>query len=155
MDWIQELHFKETVVLTKKLFLDDIRVPREVYSYIPNNIYLANNWSIVRNYEEFVKFIEKNGLPDLISFDHDLADEHYVPSHLWDDYEKSKEYQDSQSYREKTGQDCAKWLVNYCIDNKKPLPQFLVHSMNPVGADYIRNYLNNYLKNESKNTETA
>lgn len=148
-DWIQELYFKETVLVKNKLFLDDIREPEHVFSYIPNNIYTMTNWNVVRNYDEFVKYIEENGLPDLISFDHDLADEHYTLSEYWDNYNKSKEYQDSQNYREKTGLDCAKWLVDYCIDNKVKLPQFMVHSINPVGADYIRNYLNNYLKHES------
>lgn len=99
----------------------------------------------VLNYEQFVQWIEKFGLPDIISFDHDLADQHYTPEEYWDDYDKSKEYQDAQNYTEKTGLDCAKWLVDYCIDNKKKMPTFYVHSANPVGADNIRGLLNNYI----------
>jgi len=30
------------------------------------------------------------GLPDAISFDHDLSSEHYTPEYFWDDYEASK-----------------------------------------------------------------
>ena len=105
--------------------------------------------------ENDTDLFEEYGVPYMVSFDHDLADEHYTPPEYWDDYDKSKEYQDAQSYREKTGYDCAKWLVQYCMDNNKDFPYYFVHSMNPVGADYIKNYINNYLKqqNESKNSE--
>lgn len=46
--------------------------------------------------------------------------------------------------------DCAKWLVDYCIDNGQPLPIFYVHSVNPVGADNIRGLLNGFAKHYSK-----
>ena len=42
--------------------------------------------------------------------------------------------------------DCAKWLVDFCMDNKVELPKFYVHSANPVGADNIRGLLNNFIK---------
>lgn len=111
------------------------------YNLTKNTIYITEEWDIVKNYNEFVNYIQKNGLPDVISFDHDLADEHYTPREYWDDYKLSKEYQDQKSYSEKTGNDCAKWLVQYCIDLKLSLPLYLVHSANPVGADYIRKTL--------------
>lgn len=85
-------------------------------------------------------------MPLLISFDHDLADEHYTPQEYWDDYDKSKAYQESQSYKEKTGLDCAKFLVEFVESNNKVLPQFLSHSANPVGRDNILNYLQNAQK---------
>jgi hypothetical protein len=132
------------------LFLDDFREPHEVGNYIlPVNFrtyYRLKPWVIVRNYAEFVTCIEEKGMPDIISFDHDLADEHYTPEHYWDDYDKSKEYQESREYTEKTGLGCAEWLVNYCMDKDLPLPKYFIHSMNPVGADNIKNYLENYLK---------
>lgn len=86
------------------------------------------------------------GLPDAISFDHDLADSHYTPEYFWDNYEESKKYQEwnSKNHTEKTGMDCAKWLVDYCMDNKKMLPEIFVHSANPVGADNIKGLLYNY-----------
>ena len=128
------------------LWLDDLRNPFiNAEGKVPNSIHDWNiNW--VLNYEEFVTWITMYGLPDTISFDHDLADEHYTPEEYWDDYDRSKAYQDIQMYQEKTGVDCAKWLVNYCMDNSKRLPEFYVHSANPVGADNIRGLLNNYLK---------
>jgi hypothetical protein len=131
------------------LWLDDLRNPFiDIEGRVPKEN-LIIDW--VLNYEQFVQWIEKYGLPKIISFDHDLADEHYTPEEYWHDYQVSKDYQDAQNYQEKTGMDCAKWLVDYCIDNKKSLPIFYVHSANPVGADNIRGILNNYLKHCSLN----
>ena len=41
------------------------------------------------------------------------------------------------SFKEKTGYDCAKWLCDYCVENKLPLPEYFIHSMNPVGRENI------------------
>jgi len=122
----------------KILWLDDARNPFiDLEGKVPKVKDSILEW--VLNYEQFVQWIEKYGLPDIISFDHDLADEHY---------EENKKYQEwrSETYQEKTGMDCAKWLVDYCIDNDKELPEFYVHSANPVGADNIKGILNNYIK---------
>lgn len=128
--------------MSYNLFLDDVRNPAECVFYIHNSIYVDVTWIIVRNYNEFVETIEEKGLPEIISFDHDLADEHYSPdmyTEIYDDLYKE--------FKEKTGYDCAKWLVNYCIDNKKDLPKtILIHSMNPVGRVNIQSYINSYLK---------
>ena len=35
-------------------------------------------WVVVKNYDEFTEYIEKNGIPDYISFEHDLAPEHTI-----------------------------------------------------------------------------
>jgi hypothetical protein len=133
----------------KKLYLDDYRYPILSFDYTNNIIYNDKDWDIVTNYDEFVNYILKNGLPNLISFDHDLADEHYTPAIYWNDYEKSKEYQEKQQYKEKTGLECAKWLINYCIDNKQKLPNYLCHSQNPVGKDNILGLLDNFNKYEN------
>jgi hypothetical protein len=50
------------------------------------------------------------------------------------------------TFSEKTGYDCAKWLVNFCMDNNLKLPEYYVHSMNPVGRRNILGYLDNYVK---------
>jgi hypothetical protein len=120
------------------LWLDDLRNPfLNEENKIPGNVHdWIINW--VLNYDQFVKWIEMYGLPDAISFDHDLAPEHYTPEKYWHNYEISKNYQDSQNYTEKTGADCAKWLVD---NSDRPLPQIYIHSANPVGADYIKNEL--------------
>jgi hypothetical protein len=132
------------------LWLDDLRNPYiNTEGRVPKEN-LIIDW--VLNHEQFTQWIEKHGLPKIISFDHDLADEHYTPEEYWCDYEKSKAYQDSKIYQEKTGLDCAKWLVDYCMDNNKPLPLFYVHSANPVGADNIIHFLENYKKHCSTTT---
>lgn len=124
------------------LFLDDIRVPYrpknddymvDAYCYTYFYKYKSENWIIVRNYNEFVNHITKNGLPDFISFDNDLADEHYITD-------------DSSLYKEKTGFDCAKWLCEYVMDNQLALPNYVIHSMNPVGKLNIDTYLTNFIK---------
>lgn len=77
--------------MMKALFLDDIRMPQQVYEYIKNNIYLSLEWIIVRNYEEFVQAIITD-FPDVISFDHDLGKNDYIE--IWEpvnNYEKQYE----------------------------------------------------------------
>lgn len=141
------------------LWLDDIRNPF-INQYIRQYPQLQNFHDLmklynnrcqliwVRNYEEFIIWIKENGLPTNISFDHDLADEHYTPPKYWDDYQASKNYQQEKekSYKEKTGMDCAKWLVDFCIDYNQQLPTYQVHSANPVGANNIKYYLQNFEK---------
>lgn len=93
-----------------KLYLDDIRNPK------------TDGWTVVRNFDEFVNHITLNGLPEEISFDHDLGD------------------------NEKTGYDSAKWLCEYCWTNGLPIPTWNVHSANPVGRDNIVQLIENYQK---------
>lgn len=123
------------------LWLDDLRNP-----YInEENRLPKGDWNInwVRNFEEFRKWIKLYGIPDAISFDHDLAPEHYTPSYFWDNYEESKKYQlwKAKTYKEQTGEGCAAWLKDYCRTNDLDLPKVFVHSANPVGADFIKNIL--------------
>ena len=126
------------------LWLDDYRNPfLNEEGFVPSS---HLDWSInwVLNYNEFVKWIELYGLPDAISFDHDLAEEHYTPEYFWSNYEESKKFQEwkSKTYKEKTGLECAKWLVKYCSKNDLILPnEIFVHSANPIGADNIKKYL--------------
>lgn len=126
------------------LFLDDIREPEHAFEYTKEEMFLNKKWEVVRNFDEFKSHIETNGIPYFISFDHDLADTHYTPEHLWTDYEKSKEWQDKQVHKEKTGYECAVWLVDFCIDNNLPLPKYYCHSMNPVGKDNIVGLLRSF-----------
>jgi len=128
----------------KLLWLDDYRNPfLDNEQKVPPG---ATSIEWVVSYDQFTEWITRFGMPDMISFDHDLADEHYTPQEYWDDYDASKEYQDAQVYTEKTGMQCAKWLVNYCMDSGLGLPKYYVHSANPVGADNIRGLLDNFHK---------
>ena len=120
------------------LYLDDNRTPTEnIPGYYP--------WVIVRNYDEFVKWIDENGVPDLVSFDHDLAEEHM------NDYYKQLMNEGFQhpnygQYKEKTGLDCAKYLVTHCEKNNVPIKSCAVHSHNPVGSYNIQSFINGYKK---------
>ena len=135
----------------KRLFLDDIRTPHDCVSYMKpidlRYMYEDDNWDIVRTYDDFVGYIEHFGLPDLISFDHDLADEHYSQSMYDGEFAYNKQY---ETFKEKTGYDCAKWLCGYCAENGLPLPMYYVHSMNPVGKENILGFFDSYKKNVEK-----
>jgi len=119
------------------LFLDDEMSPSD-YKWIgiPDL-----SWIIIRNYNNFKALIELKGyLPEIISFDHDLVLEHY----------KSlvKNENDYSKYKYKTGYDCAKWLAHYCRQNNLKLPKYMVHALNPIGAQNIKKILTSY-ENES------
>ena len=118
----------------KKLFLDDVRSAEMVFMNTIDPIYENNNeWEIVRSFNEFVSYIEEKGLPEFISFDHDLDFEHYKLENQQDiDYDKMEI---------KTGFHAAQWLVNYCADNKLKLPNYKVHSMNLAGKRNIERIL--------------
>ena len=122
------------------LFLDDKRVPQDVFNYTGNPIFLKEDWVIVRSYDEFVKYIEEKGLPEMVTFDHDLADVHYgVQDHVDQDYYDLCE--------EKTGYHCALWMINYCLDNELKLPKRVyIHSMNGPGARNINSLFTTYEK---------
>ena len=79
---------------------------------------------------------------EVISLDHDLGDtamqEYY--NNVRDNYTI-----DYKNITEKTGMDCAKWLVAESMTKNIPLPQIYVHSANPIGSANIMGYLNNYL----------
>lgn len=123
------------------LFLDDIRMPVEVGNYMYpvglRSLFRLQQWVIVRNYEEFIDTIERQGVPKMVSFDHDLADEHYRPSMYNPDGHYSNYYKDG-TFKEKTGYDCAEWLIAYAKKNAVPLPFVMCHSMNPVGKENIQ-----------------
>ena len=128
------------------LYLDDLRTPTK-----PPPGY--KDWVVVRDYQEFEDYILKEGLPDLISFDHDLGMEHYLDlseqtsrmGHQIPVYEL---------YKERTGLHCAKFLCDYILGihengtveeiNDLKFPHCGVHSANPVGAQNIQSYINQF-----------
>ena len=114
------------------IYLDDVRVPKDP------------KWIVVRSYEEFVAKVQELGLDNIqeISLDHDLGPQstrHFLTT-------ASKTYKfDYDAVDEKTGLDCAKWIVDYSMDMGIKLPLIYVHSANPVGSSNIMGYINNYL----------
>lgn len=129
--------------MKKRIYLDDMRTPVE-----------SGEWVVVRNYDEFVQSVLKIGIENIsfISLDHDLGES------------AMKEYFNNvvnnyvinyNNIKEKTGYDCAKWLVEHFIslieaNGDCEIPQIYSHSANPVGAANIIGYINNFLKNYGK-----
>jgi len=120
-----------------KLFLDDVRDPQDCLGYMYNRIgkqspiYLEE-WLVVRNYHEFVEAVDKHWCAlTHVSFDHDLAEEHYDES-MHADHKVYEEL--AHSFKEKTGVDCAEYLLEKFKKEGKSLPVIYIHSMNPAGC---------------------
>lgn len=130
------------------LFLDDLRHPKDVQWLALPTV----KWTIVRNYNSFVDTINARGLPQIISFDHDLADEHYKENIFSQDIKNI--HRGNFNYakmKEKTGYDCAKFLVEYCLRNRSNLPEYYIHSLNYIGKHNIFSLLESYKKFENNN----
>lgn len=78
-----------------------------------------------RSYDSAKRYIDLYR-PDVVDFDHDLGEE-------------------------KTGYDVAKYIVHQCMENKSNLPEYKIHSANPVGRENIDKLLQNYMKFISNN----
>ena len=104
------------------LWLDDMRDPTDTrmdwLAYSPIGKEVEVIW--LKDYYQFTNWINEKGLPDGICFDHDLGED--TP----------------------TGYDCAKWLVDYCLDNQMLPPLWSSQSANPVGKANINRLLRNF-----------
>ena len=95
-----------------RLYIDDIRDPVGSFDYVARSSGLA------------IQFMENEGCPQFISFDHDLGGTD-------------------------TAMAVVKYMVEMDLDNPGWIPadfEFFVHSANPVGAANIQGYLNAYLR---------
>lgn len=135
-----------------RIYLDDVRTPVEA------------DWIVVRSYQELVDAVKLHGLANIqtISLDHDLGDS--AMSEYFNNV--SPNYiLDYTHINEKTGYDCAKFLINHFYDlNPKRLdmhrldkknfpvkfPTVYVHSANPIGSANIMGYINNFFMNEGQ-----
>jgi hypothetical protein len=114
-----------------RIYLDDVRMPIQ-----------KDGWVVVRSYNEFVDKVNEIGLEniELISLDHDLGDT------AMDEWYRNVYHNYTLDYNnitEKTGMDCAKWLVEQWMDGK-PVVDVVVHSANAIGSANISGYINNY-----------
>ena len=114
-----------------KIYLDDVRTPVDV-----------EKWVIVRSYEEFVDKVSQIGLEniELISLDHDLGDTAMAEWHKNVYHNYTLDY---NNIKEKTGYDCAKWLVDQWMEGQ-PVVDVYTHSANAIGSANIMGYINNY-----------
>lgn len=131
----------------KRLFLDDNREPIECSFYMTDRvgeeaseIYLER-WAVVKSYPEFVSYITEMGLPDVVSFDHDLVPGHHKN---WVNGEINYNSEVFLDDKNKTGFHCAQWMISYCSEHGKKLPQYMVHSMSFDGWRNIEDLLDNY-----------
>ena len=103
-----------------KLFLDDKRHPPD------------DSWHVVRTVDEAVLFIDHWGVPNFISFDHDLGE-------------------DKQGNELPNGSDLSKIIVEKVLDKKWVLPEdfsFKVHSSNFDGGDNIWYRMHNLIRHQ-------
>jgi hypothetical protein len=118
-----------------KIYLDDVRTP------VPQNDG-KTEWTVVRSYDEFVQKVTEIGLEniDVISLDHDLG-----PSAMreWHNNVYHNYALNYDNIEEKTGYDCAKWLVEQWMDGKTVVDVY-THSANAIGSANIMGYINNY-----------
>lgn len=128
--------------MTYNLYLDDVRMPGDSFHYTKDEDYLRLPWHIVRSRDEFVSFIYTRGLPEVISFDHDLIIQHQMYLAHPIPYEK---------FTTKTGYHCALWLIEHCYQINAPLPEYKCHSFNPAGKENILAVLDDYRRIYDKN----
>jgi len=128
----------------KKLFLDDERNPGDV-TWVALE---SGPWHVVRSYKEACEWVERNGFPDVVSFDHDLGYEAF-------DTDESGLIVVTDATPAPSGYDFAKWLTELDMDleglpeaGMQPEFRFYVHSMNPVGANNIRSLMDNYIRSK-------
>ena len=115
--------------MDRLIWLDDKRNPfigDWLEKFSPVDLSKLNEVIWIKSYDEFVSNILVNGLPAAICFDHDLGD--------------------YKGEEEKTGYDCAKFVVDYCISNDCITPYHSVQSDNPPGKENIDKLMQNYVK---------
>lgn len=127
------------------IWLDDVRNPFEndwlVFS--PVNDYEEVLW--LKDYNQFVDYIDTKGLPYAICFDHDLSDFQALKfgTDMLDEVDLPE--------TEKTGYYCVKYLVDYCLERNLDIPLYNIQSANPVGKENIDGLLKSYKKYFNKN----
>ena len=119
----------------KQLFLDDIRDPSWVYGHGADS-----QWDVVRSFDQFQAWIQTHGLPDRVSFDHDLGG-------------VDEDGNEVDPATVPTGMNCAHALVEYCLDGGFALPAFEVHSANGPGAENIRGLLESFVRHQAQEME--
>jgi len=111
--------------MTYNLFIDDERWPSDATWAEWYGV--RDDWFVARDWPEVLNLIETYGMPDFISFDHDLGPEEVTLN----------------------GYEIVQKIVEGDMDGKWKIPenfQFTVHSQNPIGKRNIEGLLVNYIK---------
>ncbi|NBP16927.1 hypothetical protein EBU95_21525 [bacterium] len=135
--FLDDVRLPKHAVIVERINGEEIELPLDKVTHIDNN-----DWVIVRNYEQFVDVIRHNGVPETVSFDHDLDREHIL--HYFE-FSRTHHKIDYDQLKVKTGLDCARFLVQYCKDNNiQNKPHCYIHSANEYGRTNIRTVLKPY-----------
>lgn len=132
------------------LWVDDMRNPYKYFNKKSTSKYFLRNKSFytdlmkqykinfvwVKNLYQFIEYIEKNGVPEFISFDHDLNNR------------GGGEGLSDEQKLNNNGANCAMWLVKYCQKTHSKMPKFFIHSANDRGSEEINRILNNNMKHK-------
>jgi len=103
--------------MTYRMFLDDERDPPED----------GQDWLVFRSSSHAVAFMLLRGIPNYVSFDHDLGG---------DD----------------TSLNAIEWMIAVLVENKKKrFFDFYVHSQNPIGKKNIEDYFKSFDKFAEEN----
>lgn len=97
--------------MTYKLFIDDERYP------------VSDDWIICRSSKAAISFVSSFGMPNEISFDHDLGGDDISIIFI-------------------------KWMIDEILDGRLEVPSefmYTVHSQNCVGAANIKSLLDSFL----------
>ena len=140
--------------MSYNLFLDDLRKPEHAYIYpkrdatgivvdarsLKNTSSIDDDdWVVVRNYADFVQTLEEHGLPNAVSFDHDLHEEHVKHYYAVTEPTGVIEY---GNLKEKTGKHCAEAFIKKCKQVQPAnLPAVYIHSANRYGVQEINKIL--------------
>jgi hypothetical protein len=125
------LGFQELGMSVRRhVFIDDIRDPDWVYGRTD-----PIDWEVLRTAPEFFAWLKAHGLPQVISFDHDLGG-------------VDEEGNEVDPLTVPTGMDCAHALVEYCLDRSSPLPECRIHSANPVGVANLVGLLEGFCRHQ-------
>lgn len=131
--------------MSYNLFLDDVRNPEDAWLYDENakliKLSRIYDWTVVRNYDEFVSTLQSLGLPHAVSFDHDLHFEHM--RHYLNVTQLTGVFE-YDNMKHKTGLACASYLTDLCRKMNTKLPAWYVHSANEVGRHNIKKFLRNF-----------
>lgn len=117
------------------LFLDDERMPSEVYWAQCSHFY-DTRWKIVRTYDEFCKEIQTSKF-EAFSFDHDIGERRDQFFSLFG--------------RSATGRDCLYRLVDKLYDKSDTsIPTVIIfHTKNVVGLKNMRDTWNSFIRTTS------
>ncbi len=128
--------------MSYNLFLDDERIPKDVswITNFPTNV----EWVIVRDYNQFCEILMNRGIPNIISFDHDLHREHYPWS-----FQTEASYEAGfipyDKYREKTGKECLEFFIEFYKNQEDvTFPTIFIHTMNVIGRNNMYDLLKNF-----------